>query len=143
MRYSAGANITDRSSPASVQTIARGIFSITGQCLSACRTAHHHTTRSATMGRATLSSSIWVWLLFALFIAASTAMANAENVYVRDGASGSGADWSDALDDLPASLTRGKTYYIADGSYAAYLFDDADSGTSLITIKKATGSDHG
>lgn len=79
----------------------------------------------------------------ATLILALAFVADAANVYVRDGASGSGADWSDALDDLPASLTRGNTYYIADGAYAAYTFDDAISGTTLITIKKATVADHG
>jgi hypothetical protein len=62
---------------------------------------------------------------------------------VRDGGTGSGAAWNDALDDLPATMTRGNTYYVADGSYAGYLFDDAESGTTTITVKKATVADHG
>ena len=32
-----------------------------------------------------------------------------------------GNDWT----DLPASLVRGDTYYIADGAYTNYVFDDA------------------
>lgn len=44
---------------------------------------------------------------------------------------------------LPASLTRGDTYYIADGSYGGYTFDDPASSTQIITIKKAVASDHG
>jgi hypothetical protein len=69
----------------------------------------------------------------------------AASKYVREAASGAGtgADWTDAYTVLPASLTRGDTYYIADGAYAAYTFDDAISGTTLITIKKATVADHG
>ena len=71
----------------------------------------------------------------------------AANHYIRDGATGSApcSDWSSgtACDVLPATLTRGDTYYIADGSYAAYTFGDAASGTTLITIKKATVADHG
>jgi hypothetical protein len=65
--------------------------------------------------------------------------------YVRQGAAGAGTglSWTDAYTTLPATLTRGLTYYIADGSYASYFFDDAQSGTTLITIKKATVSDHG
>jgi hypothetical protein len=63
--------------------------------------------------------------------------------YVRAGASGTGTDWTNALPSLPAALTRGTTYLIADGSYPGYVFDDAVSGTTLITIKKATSSDHG
>ncbi len=68
----------------------------------------------------------------------------AANHYIRDGATGGdGSSWSNAWDDLPSTLTRGDTYYIADGYYAPYLFDDAKSSTSYITIKKAIISDHG
>lgn len=65
------------------------------------------------------------------------------NRYVRAGASGAndGTDWTNAYTTLPSSLTRGDTYYIADGSYSGYNFDD--SGTTLTTIKKATIADHG
>ena len=71
--------------------------------------------------------------------------ANAANHYVRADAAGtaSGADWTDAYVELPASLVRGDTYYIADGLYDGYLFDDAESGTVVITVIKATVSDHG
>lgn len=72
-----------------------------------------------------------------------TETAEAANHYVRQGASGSGSDWTNAYATLPASLTRGDTYYVADGSYSSYTFDDDASGTSVITIKKATASDHG
>jgi hypothetical protein len=59
--------------------------------------------------------------------------------YVRAGATGSnnGNDWTNAYTSLPATLTRGETYYIADGNYVGYTFDDAASGTQTITIKKA------
>ncbi len=67
----------------------------------------------------------------------------AQTFYVRQGASGGGTDWTNAYAALPATLTRGATYYIADGTYSGYTFDDAESGTSLITIKKATQADHG
>jgi hypothetical protein len=65
--------------------------------------------------------------------------------YVRPGATGSGAgtDWTNAYPSLPGSLVRGATYYLADGSYGAVSFDDAHSGSALITLKKATVSDHG
>ncbi len=67
------------------------------------------------------------------------------NHYVRAGAVGdsSGVDWTNAYTTLPSSLTRGDTYYIADGNYGPYDFDDAESGTSWIYVKKATTSDHG
>ncbi len=63
--------------------------------------------------------------------------------YIIDGGSGDGSSWSSALGALPDTLTRGDTYYIGDGTYAAYTFNDATSGTSVITVKKATETDHG
>ncbi|MBI1936260.1 VCBS repeat-containing protein [Candidatus Woesearchaeota archaeon] len=65
--------------------------------------------------------------------------------YIRDGATGTTCtDWgANACDTLPAILQRGATYYIADGSYGSYTFDDPVSGTQTITIKKATLADHG
>jgi hypothetical protein len=65
--------------------------------------------------------------------------------FVRAGATGSGdgSDWTNAWTELPTTLERGHRYYIADGSYPGYVFDDAVSGTDLITIRKATADDHG
>ncbi|MGC3956810.1 MAG: hypothetical protein QM813_02250 [Verrucomicrobiota bacterium] len=68
-----------------------------------------------------------------------------QNSYcVRAGATGSGngSDWNNAYPSLPATLQRGATYYIATGTYGSYRFDDAVSGTNVITIKKATATDH-
>jgi hypothetical protein len=74
----------------------------------------------------------------------SLSTAEAQNTYhVRAGASGNGADWTNAFSALPATLVRGATYYVADGTYPGYTFDDAHSAGALIVIKKATGSDHG
>jgi hypothetical protein len=69
--------------------------------------------------------------------------AQGSTYYVRAGASGArnGADWTNAYAELPASLVRGATYYVADGNYGGHAFNDA--GTSRITIKKATAADHG
>lgn len=71
--------------------------------------------------------------------------AEAANHYVRAGATGAnnGSDWNNAYTSLPASLVRGDVYYIADGAYGSSIFDDANSGTTLITIKKATVAEHG
>jgi len=63
--------------------------------------------------------------------------------YVRDGASGDGSDWANAWSQLPNTLERGHTYYIADGEYPGYNFDDAESGDEYIYVKKATVDDHG
>ena len=44
---------------------------------------------------------------------------------------------------MPATLVRGDTYYIATGNYTGgYRFNTPESGTTPITIKKATASDH-
>ncbi len=78
-----------------------------------------------------------------LFRVRAAALAGAR--YVRAGATGlnDGSDWTNAYPQLPATLVRGTTYYVADGSYPGYTFDDAVLGTELIEVKKATGSDHG
>ena len=69
----------------------------------------------------------------------------AANHYVRAGAAGTGSgnDWTNAYTSLPSSLVRGDTYYIADGTYGSYIFRDATLGSTFISIRKATGSDHG
>ena len=56
---------------------------------------------------------------------------------------GDGSTWSNAFDDLPATLVRGDTYYIADGDYNTKTFNTAVSGNTTITIKKATVAEHG
>jgi hypothetical protein len=88
------------------------------------------------------------WLvIFALCIPAFAACPDVANSagYVRAAAAGtaSGADWTNAYTVLPASLVRGCTYYVAGGSYAAHTFNDADSGTTLITIQAPTIAVHG
>ncbi len=75
----------------------------------------------------------------------ASGVSEAATKYVRTGATGnnSGSDWTNAYNGLPSALTRGDTYYLANGSYGSYTFDDANSSATTITIKKATGSDHG
>jgi len=65
--------------------------------------------------------------------------------YVRAGATGNndGSDWANAWDSLPEVLERGHTYFIADGEYSGYVFDDPEQGDEYIYIKKATVDDHG
>jgi hypothetical protein len=71
--------------------------------------------------------------------------AQAATHYVRPGSTGAntGADWANAYTTLPTKLVRGDTYYLADGSYGAHVFNDAASGTSQIAIVKATPASHG
>jgi len=84
-------------------------------------------------------------LILTIFLFSASGLATAANYYVRAGATGSGdgSDWTNAYTSLPATLNRGSTYYIADGSYPGYTFNDSVSGTTLIYIKKAIASDHG
>lgn len=85
-------------------------------------------------------------IIFSMF----TLSASAANHYVLQSASGSanGSDWTNACTGFTgscaiSSLTRGDTYYVGDGSYGSQTFDKSTSGTSVITIKKATIADHG
>jgi hypothetical protein len=56
--------------------------------------------------------------------------------------SNTGADWNNALPSLPSTLTRGDIYYLADGTYPAYTFTTATSGTLTLEIRKAQTYDH-
>jgi hypothetical protein len=92
--------------------------------------------------RQSLTHSLCICFTVSCLFASS---AQAASRYVRAGATGlsNGSDWTNAYASWPASLVRGDTYYIADGTYGGNTFDDATSGATLITIKKATGTDHG
>lgn len=86
----------------------------------------------------------FVIVLALAILGASATGASAATYYIRAGAKGnmSGADWFNALPKLPATLVRGNTYFIADGNYPGYTFDDAQNG-GWIYIKKATPASHG
>lgn len=56
--------------------------------------------------------------------------------------SGSGADWNN-LKAWSATPVRGDTWYLVDGTYASKSLNVANSGTTLITIQKATVASHG
>jgi hypothetical protein len=76
----------------------------------------------------------------------SCTLALAANKYVRPGASGtqSGDDWTNAYTNVPAALTRGTVYYLADGTYPGnFRWNTANSGTQYIEFRKATAGDHG
>lgn len=78
-----------------------------------------------------------------------TDAANLSNaLYIRQGASGAnnGTNWTNALSSLPSTLTRGKTYCVADTTtgFGAWTIDtNAASGTTTTSIVKATVADHG
>lgn len=74
--------------------------------------------------------------------------ANAASHYVWCGATGAanGTEWTDAYTDLPSSLTRGDTYYVAGTTsctYGYHDFNDVVSGTLVISIIKATSTNSG
>jgi hypothetical protein len=86
--------------------------------------------------------------IFMVLLMCGQALANyafAADHFVRAGATGTGTgnDWTNAYTTLPPTLIRGDTYYIADGTYGSYNFDDPLSGSSTIYIKKATIGSHG
>jgi hypothetical protein len=88
------------------------------------------------------------FLMVTVFMITLSAWSFGANHYVRAGASGngSGSDWTNACTDFSgscASQVRGDTYYVATGTYASHNFNSSASGTTPITIKKATVADHG
>ena len=101
--------------------------------------------------RTLLSASIMRTLSVpAIALAAALSMTSTVEVqtnvyYVRAGATGAntGVDWTNAYPTLPSTLRRGATYYIADGTYGGYEFDDPASGNTPIYVYKATASEHG
>jgi len=82
-------------------------------------------------------------ILAIIFILPSYALAGTYYVTQSGAGSKDGSNWNNAYAGLPSSLSRGSTYYIADGSYGSRTFDTAASGNQVITLKKATASDHG
>jgi hypothetical protein len=108
--------------------------------------AHWRKTYQRTpVARAMKPSLIVVSLLIALAVLhVGCDSVRSQSYCVRAGATGAGngLDWHNAFPALPATLQRGATYYVAAGTYASYRFDDPVAGTNVITIKKATASDH-
>ncbi len=89
--------------------------------------------------RAVLAMMAWCLVMFC------GARANSQCVAITPTGSGSGngSSWSNARAGIPASLTPGTTYYLADGSYPAYAMTSGGSAGSVITIRKATAADYG
>jgi hypothetical protein len=83
-------------------------------------------------------------LLLSILILSSLS-GHAGKHYIRAGATGDTcADWGrNACSDLPTTLVRGDTYYVATGTYAKHLFKDSDSGSTIIRVQAATIADHG
>jgi len=81
-------------------------------------------------------------LYFATLIVLLSSNLHAACHTVTPSGSGSktGADWNNALANLPTTLTRGDIYYLADGSYGSYTFNQ--SGTAAVEIRKAQNYDN-
>jgi hypothetical protein len=85
--------------------------------------------------RVALVSATTLWMTF-------TASAAIVCVGPAASGSGSGADWNN-LKAWSASPVRGDTWYLVNGAYSGKSLGVAASGSTLITIKKATVADHG
>ena len=82
-----------------------------------------------------------VLVLFVLFCLASSSAFAAYHAVTPSGAGAkTGADWNNSYAGLPATLTRGDVYCLADGSYGKYTFTTAASGTTTIEVRKAQAS---
>jgi hypothetical protein len=55
----------------------------------------------------------------------------------------SGADWNNAMANLPGTLLRGDIYYLADGNYGGGDFSTPNSGTTITEVRKAQSYDNG
>lgn len=87
-------------------------------------------------------------LFFAFILSLACAHIALADLYVREGASGTTcADWGSnacaSAATAEALIARGQTIWVADGNYGIVTFDVMNSGTTRITVKKATISAHG
>jgi hypothetical protein len=98
-------------------------------------------------------SKIALFVLLFLQFAVAPAFAASAACYVINPANaynGNGLNWNAAASNgaagafnaIPATLTRGAIYYLADGTYPAFTFSQADSGTTPIEFRKAKATDN-
>lgn len=80
---------------------------------------------------------LFLWCIFTLSCGAAD-----KCVGPSDTGTGSGADWDNLL-AWSSDPSRGDTWFLADGVYAAKTFSVAESGTSGIIIRKAVETNHG
>jgi hypothetical protein len=87
-----------------------------------------------------LRKALFVFLIFSF----ATVCASAACHVITPSGSGSktGADWNNAFAGVPAKLTRGDVYYLADGSYPQLALSQADSSTTTIELRKAQSYDN-
>ena len=88
--------------------------------------------------------TVWKWglLLLAVFCLSQTLMAATHYVYCGASGAANGNDFTNAFKDLPVNLVRGDTYVVAGSATCTnpgtHYFQDAESGTTIITIRKAS-----
>jgi len=99
-----------------------------------------------------LRKLLFLTIILCVLLSPSVAMAADQILCVRKGAggTGSGADWTNACDELSdceAKVSRTANddvyIYVADGTYLGATIDAAVDGDDRIYIKKATATDHG
>ena len=97
--------------------------------------------QDSSKSRGIRSAQLWLLSIFLAFLTVAT---NAATVCVGPAATGngSGADWAN-LKAWSSTPARGDIWYLVTGTYPGKTFSVAASGTTLITIKKATAEDHG
>lgn len=84
------------------------------------------------------------WVLVAMWICiTASCMAACHAIGPSATGDGSGTNWANRMNNLPATLVRGDVYYLADGEYGKYTFKTPNLGISRITIKKAQSYDYG
>src|ERR1035437_7513401 len=81
-------------------------------------------------------------IFIAFIFSTSSVFAACHTVTPTGSGSKTGADWNNAYARLPATLTRGEIYYLADGTYPPYTFNTAVSGTTTVEIRKAQSYDN-
>ena len=87
---------------------------------------------------------LWSFTLLLMFtVSAVQSFAACHAVGPTAAGDGSGSDWANRMNRLPSTLVRGDIYYLMDGTYSTYKFSTANSGTSVITVKKAQSYDYG
>lgn len=85
--------------------------------------------------------------LLAIFAIAAHAYAVCHVITPGGAGAKDGSNWSNACQGFSnacavAALTRGDTYYLAAGAYGSIILSTANSGTTVITLKSPTPSDH-
>jgi hypothetical protein len=89
--------------------------------------------------RSELSKAVFILILVTMGI--SQAFATCYTVSPSGSGSKTGQDWNNTL-AWPVTFVRGDVYYLQDGTYAAFKFTTAVSGTSTVEIRKAQSYDN-